>query len=190
MTQYFLYFMQKIELEITTQTQKHNVILENENKQKIYTCNLVYLLGSFLASYQVNLYIDEGERQGRRRVSWNWRLVWQKEGKGWLGWEEGEVSWSLLLFLQKISSLFLALLISINRFCLCLSFVEGYQIGRMPSSLECVTVHRVKAIDGLPGPHPSSCPYKYFYLHSVTVVVAYPFAFALSTWKSLICKCN
>lgn len=78
-------------------------------------------------------------------------------------------------------SLLLALLISINRFCLCLSFAEAVGLAECPPSLECVTMQRAKQSMALPGHHPSSCPYKYFYLHPVTVVVVYPFAFALSS---------
>lgn len=40
--------------------------------------------------------------EGRRRASWNWKLLWQRDGGGWLGWEKGEVSWSPLLSLQRI----------------------------------------------------------------------------------------
>lgn len=92
--------MWEIGLKTMRQTQRHNAISGNGNKQNL---NVIfkYLLGSFLASYQVNLYIDEGERQGRR-ASWKWKLLWQRDGKGWLGWEEREVPWSPLLFLQRI----------------------------------------------------------------------------------------
>lgn len=51
-----------------------------------------------------------------------------------------------------------------------------------PPSLECV--HGTEARSNrwpFLAPTPSSCPYKYLYLPSVTVAVAYPFAFTLSS---------
>lgn len=49
-------------------------------------------------------------------------------------------------------------------------------------SLECV--HSAEARSNrwpFQAPTPSFCPYKYFYLPSVTVAMAYPFAFTLSS---------
>lgn len=105
--------------------------INREFEHVIFVC----LLGSFLASYQVNLYMDEGESQGRRRGSWNWKLLWQREGKGWLGWEEGEFLDPCCSFWREFLSLSLlpAFFVSINRFCLCGSFVEGCPAGRVPS---------------------------------------------------------
>lgn len=78
-------------------------------------------------------------------------------------------------------SLLPAFFVSFNRFCLCGSFVEGCPAGRVPSLIgKCHSAEgKINRWPFLASP-PSSCPYKYFYLHSVTVAIAYPFAFALS----------
>lgn len=125
--------MWEIGLNVTWQSpcaKMLNAVLGNENKQSISMSDSVYWLGSFLASDCVNLSIDEGERQGRR----NWKLLWQREGRDWLGWEGRS---SLIPVALSVENFFLspllALPISINRFCLRLSCGEGSQTGRMPS---------------------------------------------------------
>lgn len=107
-----------------------DAVLGNENKQNISTHDSAFWQGRFLASDWVSLSIGEGERQGRR----NWKLLWQREGRDWLGWEGRSFLIPVALSVENFFLFpLLALPISINRFCVCLSCAEGSQTGRMPS---------------------------------------------------------
>lgn len=111
-----------------------NVISENENKQRTYTRYFVYWLGSFLANHQVNLYRWGWETGQESRVEIEGCSDKEKAKAGW-GEKRERFLDPCCSFCREFFSLplLLALLVSINRFCLCLNFVEGSQAGKIPS---------------------------------------------------------
>lgn len=123
--------MWEIGLRITWQSScatMLNAVLGNENKQHFNTWFCI--LARTFPSKWLSLSIGEGERQGTR----NWKPLWQREGRDWLGWEGRSFLIPVALSVENFFlSPLLALPISINSFCVCLSCAEGSQTGRMPS---------------------------------------------------------
>lgn len=183
-----------IRLKLMRQTQKLTVISGNRNKQRIWTWYFCVLARKFPSKLSSQPLYGWGWESGQKERELKLKAALTKRRQRLAGVRRGRG------FLIPVA-------LSVENFFLChsswpslylstdsvyvVALLKVVLLAECPASLECVTVQRVKSIDGPSWPPPpSSCPYKYFYLHSVTVAVAYPFAFALSSWKSLICKCN
>ena len=111
----------------------HKAVLGNENKQRMSMYYSVHCLGSSLASEWLSQPFYRW-RWDRGRQLAEIQSCSDKEKADWLWWERRGFLICVALSEENFfPPLLLALPTSINRFCLCLSCVEGSQTGSMPS---------------------------------------------------------
>lgn len=96
------------------------------------------LAGKFPSKLPSLPYVDEGERKGRRGLSWNWRMDRcpdREKPKAGCSETGKRLFDPVPLSVENFCLSSWPFFISINRFCLGFSFAEGSWAGRMPSLL-------------------------------------------------------
>lgn len=122
-------------LKIMRQTQKLNVISGNRNKQRIWTCYFCVLARKFSSRLSSQPLYGWGWESGQKERELKLKAALTKRRQRLAGVRRGRGF--LIPVALSVENFFLSLLpaffVSINRFCLCGSFVEGCPAVRVPS---------------------------------------------------------